>query len=677
MSFLVDTVEELRAEWRRVAAGTGPIGFDVESTGGTIKWGGKNRPDLYSHRITGFSLSVHLGVDIHCFYVPVRHTHEAARNVPLLAAKALLSELVRLAENGRTVWAHNLGYELQMLINDGILPAHRQPPKGFRCSELATWLAWTVTGKDLGLKKARVGILGLPARPDYREVVGTSDVATLNPAVIAEYAALDAADTVQLGEKAWASLEASNLVQHYQELDLPLVEIVRGSGAAGMGVKHDELTALQAAWEAKRDAAAARFEQLTTTTVTVQAKADVPTGEYYKSGKRAGEPKTKKQLVPMSVTRGADVGNDGQVARWLYDELKWWPVPEEWNQRVGRYEPISRNDKGVYSVAAEYVQDFVLLDGPAAEAAKLRLEYQKYDKLVSTYCLPLLRLPEMYGDGNIHPALKITGTRTQRFSSSGPNFQNLPARSEEGQQLRKCITAGRPGWKLVVRDYSQVELRLQAELAKDAPWLAAYEFGVDVHQQTATALKVPRRVGKEVNLSVIYGVGEDTLAQRIDSPDIGRDEARALIDGFYREHPAITDYQRRAAAYATKRGYIVTRDGYKRFGLVARWRPREGRECLSPKDERRAANTPVQGLSGGLMKASMIDLWTRWTQQGIYGAGVLILMSVHDELVVGCDPSLVHQVGRDMDEVMTRPRFGVTVELPVDGGCGETWGNAK
>ncbi len=327
-TYLVDTDEKLRKLWSWLLAGSGDIGFDVETSGPNLKWrGNKTRPDPYRHLVTGFSLSM----GTHASYIPVRHT--GGPNVSVLVGKAVLSSLVDLAETGRVVWVHNLGYELNILINEGLYPEHVEIPSGFRCSQVAAWLAWTLRGKDVGLKHLAGSVLGLAGLPSFAQVSNGRQACDVPPGEMYEYGAMDAWLTAAVGAKAWDRLQDTDLVRHYSELDLPLVEITRGMARAGMARDRVRLEELRATWSGRRDAAKLAFQELTTTTVEIETKQDVPTGEFYKGGKREGEPKTRKAMVLTKLQLGADAGNDMQVSRWCYEYLKWWPIPEEWNRR--------------------------------------------------------------------------------------------------------------------------------------------------------------------------------------------------------------------------------------------------------------------------------------------------------------------------------------------------------
>ena len=153
--------------------------------------------------------------------------------------------------------------------------------------------------------------------------------------------------------------------------------------------------------------------------------------------------------------------------------------------------------------------------------------------------------------------------------------------------------------------------------------------------------------------------------------------SQRIIDAFYKLHSAIARYQHQAERFAMKHGYIPTRDGFKRFGFKGKWLHKEQRKGLIPHDRRAAANTPVQGWSAGIIKAAMVELWRKWVAEGVYGQFVLLLNSVHDEIVVGCHPEYVARVSRDMDEIMTKPRWGIKVPIVVEGGNGDSWADAK
>jgi DNA polymerase I-like protein with 3'-5' exonuclease and polymerase domains len=701
--YLVDTADKLRKAWKFIATGDEPIGFDLETVGPNIKWrNGKTKPDAYRHRIAGFSLSR----GNFAIYVPVRHRlpdiqaelgFTPPTNVPLLLAFEVIKELLELARNGRRVWVHNLAYELNVLINEGLWAPHTEIPRALMCSQVAVWLAYTKRGKDVALKRAAGWLLGLQDLQSFDKVANGRDADIVPPEEMAPYAALDAWLTVAAGEKSYARLEAYDLTNHYHDMDMPLVEITRGMARAGMARDRAELERLRGIWVERRDAAAKEFEELTACEVEVTHQVPMPipdgNGGYVvvKSGPRKGEFKLKKQAVVSRVTKGVPVNKDDQVSRRLYEVLKWWPIPEVWDRRKGEYVGLSRNGKGVYSVKAQYVKKFVGLAGAPGRAAQCRMEYQKYAKLISTYLDPIIMLPDQYGDDLIHPSLNVTGTMTQRFSGSGPNFQNIPSRDITGKEIRLALLAPRPGWLITVRDYSQIELRLQADIANDEPWMTGYtieaDLGVkfDLHQQAADELsvllsqKISRGIGKIVNLSVQYGVSAETLVVHIASPNIDREMCQKIIDAFYELHPGIRKYQKKAEKFAIKNGFIPTKDGFKRFGFKAKWLYKEQRHGLTPHDARAASNTPVQGWSGGIMKASMVDLWRKWTSEGIYDKYVLLLNSVHDEIAAGHDPSpeLCARVANDMDVIMAKPRWGIRVATPVEGGTGRSWAEAK
>ena len=685
---LISTDEQLRKAWEFIKAGDEPIGLDFETSGPNVKWRGKPRPDPYRHKITGFSLSRgNLAV-----YIPVRHND--GPNVSEQLVREILSALIAMAVNGRRVWVHNLAYELNILINEGLWEPHVDMPVGMLDSQVAVWLAFTKRGKEVGLKTAAGWLLGLQGLPSFDNVANGRQACEVPPAEMADYAAMDAWLTVAVGEKAYDRLESEDLVQHFHDMDMPLVEITRGMARGGMARDRAELELLRDQWAIKRDAAREEFRKLTTTKVMVPVKVRraLP-GEFFKNGK----PKMKTFTELQEQELGADVKNDIQVAKWLYDYLGWWPVPEHYDRRIGEYVKDERNDRGVYSTKAEHVRKFTGLAGDAGKAAKLRLEFQKYSKLIGTYLDVLIELPDQYGDDRIHPSLSITGTTTQRFSGSGPNFQNIPSRSAEGAAIRRALLAPYPNWVLVVRDYSAVEIRLQADMANDTMWMEGYrleaDFGIkyDLHQQMADELTklfgkpIPRALGKLVNLSVQYGVSPETLAIHISNDPavvkagilVTREQASSIIDLFYELHPKIARYQDQAERFAMKNGYIPTKDGFKRFGFKKKWLPKEQRMGLSPGDRRKAANTPVQGWSAGIMKASMVDLWRKWTGEGIYGKRVLLVMSVHDEIVSACPPDWAERVGKDMDDIMVKPRWGIRVPLVVEGGRGTSWADSK
>lgn len=643
------TLPELREMCRAL---TGLVGFDVESWGPNIKApNGDSWPDPYAHRLLGFSLSA----GNRAWYVPVAHND--GPNCPRLAWLATLHEVTDLLAAGTIqLCAFNLGYELQILRNEGLEVSDSGP---FDDASLSAWLGWSVTRPSLkGLCNDRYGT----QLPSFGERFGKDIDGRAVPVLeMAEYAVKDPWLTCIVHADALVAVRARGLEQHYRDLDMPLVEVLRGMQARGVPVDTAALALQGEQLKARAAAIAAEFKELTTTTVKAKAKAKVPTGEFFKNG----NPKFQTVDVEVDVVAGADIGNDHHVSRWLYDVLGWWkPGPHE-----------KRNGVNNWTTKKERVEQFQILPGPAGKAAALRLEYQTLTKLESTYIRPLVSLPSQYCDGRLHTNYHGNGTGTDRLSSSSPNFQNLPARTEAGKLIRKAFGCA-PGHKLIIFDYSQVELRIIAHLARVQSLILAYTFGEDVHQATLTEVQkvwpeATRTDAKIGNFSVIYRISAESLAVKM---RCSVERAELMIEAFYRRAPEVSVYHDRAIAKLRRDGYVPTMCGYRGYIEPSGKGRRAGQ--YTNHDEAAAVNLPVQGTAGGIIKRAMIAIHRRWLAKGIMNSGAWLVEQTHDELGAEVREDLVDACTVDMRECM-EGAIELCVPLVAEGGVGTNWLEAK
>jgi DNA polymerase I len=629
------------------------MGFDTETSGPSITWRKKSRPDPYRATLTGFSVSTGL-----CsWYVPVDHAE--GHNLPREAVAPFLAWLVQQARR-RRVWAHNWKFELQILKNYGI--DYGPFSDHMHCSQVAAWLAgWGADHDSLALK-ALAEAHGFGAGATFAEVAKKRQSRDIPVEEITPYAGRDAFLACGVGEAAWVELERHDLTEHYRTIDMPLVEILRGTEAWGVPVDEAALLQLRDTLEEEADALAAEFRMLTSVPVIVPTKERVHRGEFFKNG----NPKLVSQIVDREFVLGADVGNDGQVSRWCYTELKCWPL------RVGRF-PLQLNDVGHYPVDKETIERWLALPDPLGRRlAEIRLEYGKRSKLLTTYVKPLLELPKQWGDGRVHCSYNLTGTETQRFSSSGPNLQNLPSRTEEGQRIRAALLAPK-GWEVLVLDYSQIELRIAAHLSQDPAMLAAYLFEEDIHQNTLDAMRIgwpeaQRTDAKITNFSTIYGITPASLAIKMHSTEQAAEQS---IDAFFARYPKIETYHRQAVAYARKHGHARTIDGFKRVLDV----PAKSKK-LPWKIANQAINTPIQGSAGGLAKIAMVRAHRRWVEAGEYGTRVQFVSQEHDSLICNSRKDFTEQALIDLKDAM-ETAWPLRVPLVADGGAGSNWKAAK
>jgi DNA polymerase-1 len=306
------------------------------------------------------------------------------------------------------------------------------------------------------------------------------------------------------------------------------------------------------------------------------------------------------------------------------------------------------------------------------ELPRLILEYRHLAKMKSTYvdALPQLVHPQT---GRIHTSLNQTITETGRLSSSNPNLQNIPIRSELGRRIRRAFVAA-PGHLLVSADYSQIELRLLAHFSEDPVLIEAFRKGQDIHTRTAMEVfgvdadavdEDMRRMAKTVNFGIIYGLSPFGLAQRL---RISNESARAYIDGYFARYPRVKQYLDDIIAQAREQGYVTTLLQRRRYLPEITHRNRTMREAA----ERTAINMPFQGSAADLIKLAMVRIHQQITTECLPCS---MLLQIHDELLFEIPDSAVEE---------TIPRIKATMEdvwpllvpLTVDVGQGTNWAEA-
>ncbi len=330
--------------------------------------------------------------------------------------------------------------------------------------------------------------------------------------------------------------------------------------------------------------------------------------------------------------------------------------------------PAAKKTKTGYSTNAE-VLDKLRGAHPIIDAI---LEYRQYAKLKSTYVDGLGKV--IGADGRIHTTFQNTVTATGRLSSTEPNLQNIPVRTELGARMRYMFKA-RPGWVLVDADYSQIELRLLAHMADDKEMQRAFLNGEDIHTATAAgvfgvepAQVTPemRRHAKAVNFGIVYGISEFSLAQDI---GVTRAEAKAYMDRYFARFSGVASYMDAIVQKARNDGFVATLFGRRR------WLPelKSSNFNLRSFGERVALNMPIQGTAADIMKLAMIRVADALEQEKLQGK---LVLQVHDELIVECPESEQEAV----KALLEREMAGVAplaVPLSADAGVGKNWGEAK
>jgi DNA polymerase-1 len=304
------------------------------------------------------------------------------------------------------------------------------------------------------------------------------------------------------------------------------------------------------------------------------------------------------------------------------------------------------------------------------EIVQRLLEYRTASKLKSTYAdaLPLAIWPPT---GRVHTTFNQVMTTTGRLSSQNPNLQNIPIRTERGQEIRKAFVPRNDGYSLLSADYSQIELRIIAALSREAGLLEAFKTGADVH--TATAARVygifpdmvtpeMRRKAKMVNYGIAYGISAFGLAQRLAIP---RKEAVEIINEYFKQFPGIRRYMDDTIAFAREHGYVETVTGRRRYIRDIR----SLNNTVRGGAERNAINAPIQGTAADMIKIAMINVQRELLRRNLK---TRMLLQVHDELVFDLSQPEEKEVVPMVEEKM-KTAIPLNVPVEVEMGVGENW----
>ena len=413
----------------------------------------------------------------------------------------------------------------------------------------------------------------------------------------------------------WDALKADSALWNlYNEVELPLAEVLREMEQAGVRI---DVAMLKQAEE--------------------QLNAELQTLE---------------QQIYTSAGTTFNINSPKQVGEVLFDQLQ-------------LDAKAKKSKTGQYSTSEE-----VLLSlKPKHPVVGMILAYRELKKLISTYisALPTYINPET---GKIHTTYNQTVTATGRLSSSNPNLQNLPIRSERGQLIRQAVIPDE-GCVFLSADYSQIELRLMAHFSQDPHMVEAFRSGQDVHAATAAKIfgvpieevtKDQRRQAKTANFGIIYGISAFGLAQQL---DCSRAEAKALIDGYFAAFPGVIDYIERQKQLAREQGYAVTLFGRKRYlpDILSH------NATVRSFAERNAVNSPIQGTAADIIKMAMVTIHRRLKQEGLRAE---MIMQVHDELNFNVPVNEVEKV-REIVVSEMQNVVHLTVPLIADCGVGANW----
>jgi DNA polymerase-1 len=359
--------------------------------------------------------------------------------------------------------------------------------------------------------------------------------------------------------------------------------------------------------------------------------------------------------------RPFNIGSLPQLRKVLFEELK---LPIQGKTGV----------TGAPSTDQETLEKLAALGLPGSELPRKILEQRQTAKLKSTY---VDALPEMVNPatGRVHASFNQTVAATGRLSSSDPNLQNIPVRSEQGREIRQAFLP-EEGWRLLTADYSQIELRLLAHFTDDEALQRAFAEDHDVHSLVAAqifgveeGLVTPemRRMAKTVNFGVIYGMSGHGLAVRL---GISRDEANRFIEAYFARYPKVLDYQAKLLEECMRTGYVSTILGRRR--AIAGVRSKSTYQQRN-QPEREAINMEIQGSAADLIKLAMLHIHQRLRRDGLRSR---MLMQIHDELVFEAPPGELKQLAALVKEEMTTPlekELSLRTPLKVELAAGPNW----
>jgi len=443
---------------------------------------------------------------------------------------------------------------------------------------------------------------------------GQTTIDTVAVPRVAEYAGEDAVATWRVEAILGPRVREEGLWDLYADLERPLISVLAAMEARGITVDVPRLRQLSTEF-------AERLEAI---------KADI----YKEAG------------------REFNIGSAPQLRQILFVELK-LPSPK-------------KTPKGEPSTDAEVLEELA----SRHPLPRLIVQHRQLDKLKSTYldALPLLVNPE---DGRVHSSFSQVVAATGRLSSSDPNLQNIPVRTEDGRQIRQAFVPGEPGWVLLTADYSQIELRILAHYSKDPALVRAFAEDRDIHAVVASQIfgipeaevdSAKRRVAKTVNFGIVYGIKPFGLAARL---GITQAEAAKFIDAYFQEYAGVEAFMTRTLEDAMKSGRVET--------VLGRRRAINGIKNTSPRNlnlaERLAVNTPIQGSAADLIKRAMLEVDRRLRAAGL---AARMLLQIHDELLFEAPAAEVPALAALVREAMTTA-LTFDVPLKVDVASGLNW----
>ncbi|MCZ0717766.1 DNA polymerase I [Aerococcus kribbianus] len=410
-------------------------------------------------------------------------------------------------------------------------------------------------------------------------------------------------------------LASNEMLDLYQDLELPLAKVLAQMEIQGVRVDRKQLE-------------------------TMQAEFDVKLGEL-------------ENDIYQIAGHDFNINSPKQLGKVLFEELEL---------------PVIKKTKTGYSTAQSVLEK---LQGKSPIIDYI-LDYRQLAKLQSTYVAGLQDF--IQEDHKIHTRFQQTLTTTGRLSSADPNLQNIPIRSDEGRKIRKAFIPSHSGWKIFSSDYSQIELRVLAHLSGDDHMRDVFQAGQDIHQSTAMKVygvdsnavsKNMRRNAKAVNFGIVYGISDYGLSQNL---NISRKEAQSFIDAYFESFPKIEDYMDRVVQEARDKGYAQTMFNRRRYLPDIKAKNFNVRSFA----ERNAMNTPIQGTAADIIKFAMLAMDKALKEKNLQAR---MLLQVHDELIFECPEEEVPVLEDLVPEIMASA-VDLSIPLTVESSYGDNWYDA-
>ena len=566
--------------------------------------------DYMNAEIVGVSFSIK---ENEAYYIPVAHDYPGAPKQ--LDRDHVLKSLKPLLEcNEHKKVGQNLKYDKEVLANYAI------NLQGIAFDTMLESYVLNSTGTRHDMDSLALKYLA-HTTINFEDIAGKGvkqlSFNQIDIDVAGPYAAEDADITLQLHNMIWPSIEKDEKLKFiFENIELPLLDVLVGIERTGVKINSDLL-------QKQSHKLASRILKLEE--------------EAYQIADAKFNLASPKQLQAI-----------------FFEQLG-LPV-------------IKKTPKGQPSTAEEVLRDLAL----EYELPKVILEHRSLSKLKSTYTD---RLPEDVNQntGRVHTSYHQAVAGTGRLSSSTPNLQNIPIRTEEGRLIRQAFIVPK-GYQLISADYSQVELRIMAHLSKDEGLLDAFAKGLDVHKATAAQVfsvsienvtTEQRRKSKAINFGLIYGMSAFGLAKQI---GVERQAAQAYMDSYFEQYPGVLKYMETTRSQAHEKGFVETL-----FGRRLHLPEINSKNVMRQKaSERAAINAPMQGTAADIIKIAMVNV-QNWLKSSKNDAR--IIMQVHDELVIEAKSSEVDVVRNKVCELMSSAAE-LDIPLVVDAGVGYNWDEA-